>query len=136
MIYAQLHVINQYIRSCLYILCVCADRKIIAVNGTLLQVPVISSTEVKLCVSEVNTSSNMTVVLAHRYGDPHKLLAYFLNTTNCITTPAGGDYIVGVFTLTSDNILKPPATPPTIETMTISEYHFIVKAFMVSTCFS
>ena len=74
----------------------------------------------------------MTVVLAHRYGDPHKLLAYFLNTTNCVTAPAAGDYVVGVFALTSDNLLKPLATHPTIfyGTMTISEYHFIVKAFM------
>ena len=108
-------------------------------NGTLLRVPDISSTKVKLCVSfEVNTSSNTIVVLAHRYGDPHKLLAYFLNTTNCTTAPAAGDYVVGVFALTSDNLLKPPATPPTIyymyETMTISEYHFVVKAFMLSTC--
>ena len=74
----------------------------------------------------------MTVVLAHRYGDPKQLLAYYLNTTNCITTPAAGDYVVGVFALTSNNILKPLATHPTIfyGTMTISEYHFIVKAFM------
>ena len=102
-------------------------------NGTLLQVPDISSKEVKLCVSlEVNTSSNMTVVLVHRYGDLHKLLAYFLNTTYCTTAPAAGDYVVGVFTLTSDNLLKPLATHPTIfyGTMTISEYHFRVKAFM------
>ena len=89
---------------------------------------------VKLCVSfEVNTSSNMTVILAHHYGDPKQLLAYFLNTTNCITTPAAGDYVVGVFTLTSDNTLKPPATPPTIFYETISEYHFVVKAFIMST---
>ena len=78
----------------------------------------------------------MTVLLAHHYGDPKQLLAYFLNTTNCTTAPPAGDYVVGVFALTSDNILKPLATHPTIfyETMTISEYHFIVKAFMMSTC--
>ena len=114
--------------SCLY-----ADNKIVSVNGTLLQVPDVSSIEVKLCVSlEGNTSSNMTVVLVHRYGDPHKLLAYFLNTTNCTTAPPAGDYVVGVFALTSDNLLKLLATYPTIfyGTMTISEYHFIVKAFM------
>ena len=114
-----------------------ADNKIVSVNGTLLQVPDISSTVVKLCVPlEGNTSSNMTVVLVHRYGDPHKLLVYFLNTTNCTTAPPAGNYVVGVFTLTSDNLLKPLATHPTIYygTMTISEYHFIVKAFMLSTC--
>ena len=108
-------------------------------NGKFLQVPDVSSTdlEVKLCVFfKVNTSSNVTVVLAHRYGDPKQLLAYFLNTTNCTTTPAAGDYVVGVFALTSENILKPPAIPPTIffEIMIISECHFIVKAFIMSTC--
>ena len=103
-------------------------------NGTLLQVPDISSTEVKLCVSF--ESSNKIVVLAHRYGDPKKLLAYFLNTTNCTTAPAAGYYIVAVFSQTSGNVLKPTTTPPTIfyEIMTISEYHFIVKAFMLFTC--
>ena len=106
-------------------------------NGILLQVPDISSTVVKLCASfEVNTSSNMTVLLAHHYGDPHKLLAYFLNTANCTTALPAGDYVVGVFVLTSDKILKPLATHPTIffEIMTISECHFIVEAFMLSTC--
>ena len=96
-------------------------------NGTLLHVPDISSTEVKLCVSF--ESSNKIVVLAHCYGDPKKLLAYFLNTTNCTTAPAAGYYIVAVFTQTSDNILAPTTTPPTIsfyEAMNISEYHFIV----------
>ena len=103
-------------------------------NGTLLQVPDILSTEVKLCVSF--ESSNKIVILAHRYGDSKKLFAYFLNTTNCTTAPAAGYYIVAVFTQTSDNVLKPTTTPPTIfyETMTISEYHFIVKAFMLFTC--
>ena len=96
-------------------------------NGTLLQVPDILSTKVKLCVSF--EGSNKIVVLAHRYGDPEKLFAYVLNTTNCTTAPDAGYYIVVVFSQASGNVLKPTTTPPTIsfyETMNISEYHFIV----------
>ena len=69
----------------------------------------------------------MIILLAHRYGDPQKLLAYFLNATNCTTAPDAGRYVVGVFNQTGGSTLKPPATPPNISIVTvlISECYFI-----------
>ena len=97
-------------------------------NGTFLQVPDIANTELKLCVSfQSSTTNDRTIVLAHHIGNTKKLSAYLLNTTNCTTAPAPGDYVVGVFTQNGDNALKPPATPPTIsiDSITISEYYYI-----------
>ena len=68
-----------------------------------------------LCVSfESNTNKETIILLAHRYGKPQKLLAYYLNTTNCTPAPDAGDYVVGVFNHTGESILKAPATPPNI----------------------
>ena len=103
-----------------------ADNETVAVNGTFLLVPDATNREVNLCISsESIANTDMTVVLAHQWDNPKKLLAYFLNATaNCARAPDTGGYIFGVFTQNGDNILKAPATPPTISlyTLPISEY--------------
>lgn len=107
---------------------ICAADEVISVNGTFLKVPDVTNTELKLCVSfDSSTNTDGTVVLAHHMNDCNKLSAYYLNTTNCITPPPPGDYSVGVFTRSHDNILKAPAAPPTISigTVAISEYALI-----------
>ena len=79
-------------------MCVFAAKEAISVNGTFLQLPDVTNSGVKLCVSfGSSTSTDGTVVFAHRIDDCNRLLAYFLNTTNCFTAPAAGDYIVVVF---------------------------------------
>ena len=106
----------------------CTGDEVIFVNGTLLKVPDVTNTELKLCVSfEFSTITDGTVVLAHHLNNRNKLSAYYLNTTNCITPPPPGNYGVGVFTRSHDNILKAPATLPTIslDTVPISEYVLI-----------
>jgi len=95
------------------------------VNGIILEVPNVTNTEVKLCVSfESSASSDRIVVLAHLVGDPQKLLAYYLNTTNCTTAPDPGDYIVAVFIYNVGSALQAPATSPDVYVFT-SEYSFI-----------
>ena len=119
------HYYPNFIFLCVYI---CAGNEVISVNGTFLKVPDVTNTELKLCVSFKSSSiSDGIVVLAHHINDCNKLSAYYLNTTNCIAAPPPGDYSVGVFTQSHDNILKPPATPPTIsiDTVPISEYVLI-----------
>ena len=111
------------------ILCVFVDDEAVSVNGTFLQVPDIANTEVKLCVSfQYSSSSDRIIVLVHHRGDPKKLSAYFMNTSNCTTAPTPGVYVVGVFTQSHDSTLKPPASPPTISvgTVPISEYYYII----------
>ena len=98
-------------------------------NGTFLQVPDIANTEVTLCVSFTSSTCNdRIIVLVHHINDTEKLSAYFLNTTNCTTAPAPGDYVVGVFIQSDDSTLKVPATPPTISvgTVPISEYYYMI----------
>ena len=115
----------------------CAGSEVLLVPGTMLEVPDIADADVKLCVSiEPDPSSDIIIVLAYHNDDPEKLLAYFLDVTNCTTAPAPGSYIFGVFVQNEDKIMKEPVTPPTIffNTVSISEYDFIVKAFMLSTC--
>lgn len=103
-----------------------ADNELVAVNGISLHVPDTANGEVDLCISsESVANTDMAVVLAHKQDNPKKLLAYFLSAaTNCTRAPDTGDYIFGVFIQNGDNILKAPATPPTISfyTMPISEY--------------
>ena len=103
-----------------------ADNELVAVNGISLHVPDTANGEVDLCISsESVANTDMAVVLAHKQDNPKKLLAYFLSAaTNCTRAPDTGDYIFGVFTQYGDNILKAPATPPTISfaTLPISEY--------------
>ena len=78
-----------------------------------------------LCVSfESSTSSVRIIVLAHLVGDPQKLLAYYLNMTNCTAAPDPGNYIVGVF-IHVGSTLKAPATSPNI-TLFTSEYTLLV----------
>ena len=98
-------------------------------NGTFLQVPDIANTEVSLCVSFTSSTSNdRIIVLVHHINDTEKLSAYLLNTTNCTTAPAPGDYVVGIFIQSDDSTLKVPATPPTISvgTVPISEYYYMI----------
>ena len=105
-----------------------AANEVISVNGTFLKVPDVTNTELKLCVSfKSSTDTDGTVVLAHHMNDCNKLSAYYLNTTSCITPPPPGDYSVGVFARSHDNILKAPTAPPTIsiDTVPISEYVLI-----------
>ena len=103
-----------------------ADNELVTVNGTSLHVPDTANGEVNLCISsESIANTDMAVVLAYQWDNPKKLLAYFLNATaNCARAPDTGDYIFGVFTQNGDNILKAPATPPTIsfDVLPISEY--------------
>ena len=112
-----------------------ADNEAVSVNGTFLQVPDIANTEVKLCVSfQSSSSSDRIIVLVHHRGDPKKLSAYFMNTSNCTTAPTPGVYVVGVLTQSHDSTLKIPATPPTISvgTVPISEYYYkIFKAVIL-----
>ena len=111
----------------LYTFC-CAADEVTFVNGTSLEIPAIANVEVKLCVYfPSSTGDNKIILLAHRRGDPNKLLAYYLNMTRCTTPPPPGDYGVGVFTQNGDYLLKAPAAPPTISIniMSISEYYFI-----------
>ena len=109
-----------------------ADDEVVSVNGIFLEVPNVTNTitaKMKLCVSfGPNTSTDGTIVLAHHYGDPRKLLMYNLNTTNCTTAPPAGDYIVGVFTQTRGNDLKVPATSPTFSFHSVpnSEYYVTI----------
>ena len=108
--------------------CMCTGDEVIFVNGMLLKVPDVTNTELKLCVTfESSTITDGTVVLAHHLNNRNKLSAYYLNTTNCITPPPPGNYGVGVFTQSHDNILKAPATLPIIslDTVPISEYVLI-----------
>ena len=98
-------------------------------NGTFLQVPDIANTKVTLCVSFTSSTSNdRIIVLVHHINDTEKLSAYFLNTTNCTTAPAPGDYVVGVFIQSDDSTVKVPATPPTISVgiLPISEYNYMI----------
>ena len=93
--------------------------------GTMLEVPDIADADVKLCVSiELDPSTNTIVVLAHHIDDPEKLLAYFLDMTNCTTAPALGSYFFAVLVQNEDKVTKAPITPPTIffTTVSISEY--------------
>lgn len=109
--------------------CVYTDDEVVSVNGRSLEVPNTTNAEVKLCVSfGTTTSTDGTVVLAHRQGDPKTLLAYNLNTTNCTTAPPAGEYIVGVFTQTRSNVLREPATTPTFSFSMIpnSEYYVTI----------
>ena len=107
----------------------CAGSEVLLVPGTMLEVPDIT---VKLCVSiEPDPSSDTIVVFAHHIDDPEKLLAYFLDVTNCTTAPAPGTYFFAVFVQNEDKIMK---APPTIffTTVSVSEYDFTVKAFILS----
>ena len=86
-------------------------------GGRFLRVPNSTNTSTKamLCVSfESSTNKDTIVLLAHLFGNPQKLLAYYLNTTKCTPAPAAGDYVVGVFNQTGESILKAPASPPNI----------------------
>ena len=115
----------------------CAGSEVLLVPGTMLEVPDIADADVKLCISiEPDPSSDTIVVLAHHIDDPEELLAYFLDVTNCTTAPDAGSYFFAVFVQNEDKIMKAPITPPTIffNTVPISEYDFIVKAFILSTC--
>ena len=114
----------------------CAGSEVLLVPGTMLEVPDIADADVKLCVSSIepDPSTNTIVVLAHHIDDPEKLLAYFLDVTNCITAPAPGTYFFALFVQNEDKITKAPITAATISfsTVSISEYDFIVKAFILS----
>ena len=110
----------------------CAGSEVLLVPGTMVEVPDIADADVKLCISsEPDPSSNTIVVLAHHIDDPEKLLAYFLYVTNCTTAPAPGSYFFAVFVQNEDKIMK---APPTIffTTVSVSEYDFTVKAFILS----
>lgn len=92
--------------------------KVASVNGTLTKIPEVTNGEVKLCVTfESNTSGEKIVVFAHNVDDPEKLSAYHwnLDTTNCTSALAPGNYSIGVFT-NRGNTLNEPATLPTIST--------------------
>lgn len=94
-------------------------------NGIILEVPNVTNTEVMLCVSfESSTSSDRITIFAHLVGYPQKLLAYYLNTTNCTPAPDPGDYIVAVFIYNVGSALKTPATSPDVHVFN-SEYLFI-----------
>ena len=98
--------------------------EVVSVNGTSIsvEVPDVTNSEVKLCISfNSSSSSDRIVVLAHHINNPRKLSAYYLNASNCTEAPAAGDYSIGVFNQTGGRILKPPATHPNI-TVLISEY--------------
>ena len=100
---------------------VCAAKEVISVNGTFLQLPDVTNLGVKLCVPfGSGTNTDGIVVLAHRINDCNRLLAYFLNTTNCFTAPAAGDYIVVVFSRNGDDIMEVPVTLST-NSLPISE---------------
>ena len=102
-------------------MCVFAAKEVISVNGTFLRLPDVTNSGVKLCVSfGSSTNTDGTVVLAHRINDCNRLLAYFFNTTNCLTAPAAGDYIFGSFSRNGDNIMEAPVTLSTIS-LPISE---------------
>ena len=106
-------------------MCVFAAKEVISVNGTLLEVPNTTNSGVKLCVSfGSSTNTDGTVVLAHRINDCNRLLAYFLNTTNCFTAPAAGDYIVVAFSQNGDNIMEVPVTLST-NSLPISELYVL-----------
>ena len=118
-----------YITKILHECCVYADDEIVSVNGISLDVPDTVNAEVRLCVSfGPNTSTDGTVVVAHRQGDPKTLLAYNLTTTDCTTAPPAGNYIVGVFTQTRGNALRELATTPTFsfDFVSKSEYYVTV----------
>ena len=115
----------------------CAGSEVLLVPGTMLEVPDIAGADVKLCITiEPDPSGNTWVVLAHHIDDPEKLLAYFLDVTNCTTAPSPGSYFFAVFVQDENKITKAPITPPTIffTTVSISEYDFTVKTFILSTC--
>ena len=115
----------------------CAGSEVLLVPGTMLDVPDIADADVKLCISsELDPSRETIVVLAHHIDDPEKLLTYFLDVTNCTTAPAPGSYFIAVFVQDEDKIMKTPVTLPTIyfNTVSISEYDFTVKAFILFTC--
>ena len=100
----------------------CAGSEVLLVPGTMLEVPDIA---VKLCISiEPDPSGNTWVVFAHHIDDPEKLLAYFLDVTNCTTALAPGSYFFAVFVQNEDKIMKAPVTLPTIyfNTVSMSEY--------------
>ena len=110
----------------------CAGSEVLLVPGTMLEVPDIADADVKLCISiEPDPSSDTIVVLAHHIDDPEELLAYFLDVTNCTTAPDAGSYFFAVFVQNEDKIMK---APPTIffTTVSVSEYDFTVKAFILS----
>ena len=95
------------------------------VNGIILEIPNVTNAELMMCVSfDSSTSSVRIIVLAHLFGDPQKLLAYYLNMTNCTAAPDPGKYIVGVFIHNVGSTLKAPATSPNVSVFT-SEYFFI-----------
>ena len=99
--------------------------EVVSVNGTSVEVPNVTNTEVNLCVFfNSSSSSDRIVVLAHHRLDPEKLSAYCLNSTYCTEAPVTGNYSIGVFNQTAGSILIPPATPPTISiyTVPIGEY--------------
>ena len=98
----------------------CAADKVVSVNGTYVEVPDATNTEVNLCISfESSSSSDRIVVLAHHRGDPEKLSAFCLNSTNCTEAPPAGNYSIGVFNQTAGSILTPPAMSPTISIHTV-----------------
>ena len=95
-------------------------------NGIILEVPNDTNTELMLCVSFDSSTNRVRItVLAHLFGDPKKLLAYYLNMTNCTAAPDPGKYIVGVFIHYVGSTLKAPATSPNISVFT-SEYFFFI----------
>ena len=105
-----------------------AADEVVSVNGTSVEVPNVTNSVVKLCISfNSSSSSDRIVVLAHHVNDPGKLSAYHLNATNCTEAPAAGDYSIGVFNQSGGGILKPPATCPSIsiDIVPISEYCFV-----------
>ena len=99
--------------------CTHTADEVVSVNGTFLEVPNVTNTELKLCVYFKSSNIDGIVVLAHHTDDPEKLLAYFLNTT-CATPPPPGGYIIGVFTQSRYNTLEEPATPLTISVHIVS----------------
>ena len=95
--------------------------EVVSVNGTSVEVPDVTNTELNLCVSfNSSSSSDRIVVLAHHQHDPEKLSAYCLNSTYCTEAPVAGNYSIGVFNQTTGSILIPPATPPIISIYTVS----------------
>ena len=111
----------------------CVGSEVLLVPGTMVEVPDIADADVKLCISSEPDPSSNTIVLAHHIDDPEKLLTYFLDVTNCTTAPAPGSYFFAVFVQKED---KMTITAPTIffTTVSVSEYDFTVKAFILSTC--
>ena len=103
-----------------------AGDEVVSVSGISLKVPDATNANVKLCVSfGLNTISDGTVVVAHHQGDPRKLLRYNF-TTNCTTAPPAGNYIVGVFTQSGSNVLREPATPPTLSVEIVSNSELVL----------